>query len=490
MDDLRRRFAALDDMPAPDLWADIERRADASSVASRAGRLTAVEEASWRARTAPPSLLGLHPRPVAAWLVLVILLVVALVAVLLAGSRRAETVVVPDTSPRISPPPVATAALPIPALTCAEAQRAGAVSAGSWARGPASASSGQVRAGAIATLSGGPTGDGGSGTDPEIGLLDPITGEYCKALTLPNRDWIQPSQVTWSPDGAALAFVAFGSKPSGESTSQVFVLSEDGLFRGPSEANYDRPSWSPDGAHLSALGASRAGSGRASEIAILSDQGASAQHITICDPCAAWAAGWSPDSTRVAIYVDLYTIRRMSFGPSKPAFAIVDVATGAVVSIHGGPDLQQPIASGSVRWLDDHTLLGVRADGERFSIPIDDPAQAVRLGPGPIDDRMYSPDGFMFAEVFDGRPLHINDSLFVTNIATGTRLKLLQGPYIDGSSVHWSPDSTKLAFARWEAGAQDAVRGIWIVNADGTGLRHLTTVSFVLGSWQPAWPGS
>jgi Tol biopolymer transport system component len=85
---------------------------------------------------------------------------------------------------------------------------------------------------------------------------------------------------------------------------------------------------------------------------------------------------------------------------------------------------------------------------------------------------------------------HINDSLFVTEIATGTRLRLLQGPYIDSSSVHWSPDSRMLAFARWEAGAQDAVRGIWLVNADGTGLRQLTTVSFVLASWQPAWPGS
>jgi hypothetical protein len=489
MDDLRRRFAALDEVPAPDLWSDIERRADAASVASRPARLTPVEAASWRARTASPSMPGLHRRPIAAWLVLIALLLAALIGVLLVGSRRAETVVVLQPSPRDSAPPIATAVIATPALTCAEAQHAGGQLTEAWSGGSAPAPSSQVQPGAIATVSGGRTGEGRTGTDPELGLLDAQTGEYCKALTLPDWDWIEPSRLMWSPDGAALAFLSFGAKPSGESTNQVFVLSEDGLFRGPGEAN-DLLSWSPNGGHLAALRASQGVSGRASEIAILSDQGASTKHITICASCRAWAAGWSSDSNRVAIYVDVYPTRTFGFGPSEPAFAIVDVRTGEVVTIRGGPDLQQPSAAASVRWLDDHTLLGVRADGERFSIPVDDPAQAIRLGRGPVEDGMHSPDGLMFAEVFDGRPQHINDSLFVTEIATGTRLRLLQGPYIDGSSVHWSPDSRMLAFARWEAGAQDAVRGIWLVNADGTGLRHLTTVSLVLASWQPAWPGS
>ena len=47
MADLRTRFATLDRLPAPDLWAEVERRAMATTPASGPQRLTGVRP-TWR----------------------------------------------------------------------------------------------------------------------------------------------------------------------------------------------------------------------------------------------------------------------------------------------------------------------------------------------------------------------------------------------------------------------------------------------------------
>src|SRR5215207_7503808 len=58
MDDLRRRFATLDRVPAPDLWNEVERRLEALGGRAPTGRLIAVRP-QWRGaqaeRSRPPS---------------------------------------------------------------------------------------------------------------------------------------------------------------------------------------------------------------------------------------------------------------------------------------------------------------------------------------------------------------------------------------------------------------------------------------------------
>jgi dipeptidyl aminopeptidase/acylaminoacyl peptidase len=83
MDDLRRRFATLDGVVAPDLWDDVGRRV-AGSTTGRVG-------ATVRSR-------GIGSRPVSLLVALALLVVAVAIAALVAGSQR-------DRLPAVVPPP-------------------------------------------------------------------------------------------------------------------------------------------------------------------------------------------------------------------------------------------------------------------------------------------------------------------------------------------------------------------------------------------------
>ncbi len=115
MDELRGRFAAIDQVAAPDLWTEIERRADVLD-AVRPTRPVDPARPAWR--TAP----GIGPAPAfgARHMVVLLILVAALIAVLvgalIAGSARPDdirTVVVPSL------------AVPVPGPTAASVQPPG-----------------------------------------------------------------------------------------------------------------------------------------------------------------------------------------------------------------------------------------------------------------------------------------------------------------------------------------------------------------------------
>jgi hypothetical protein len=91
MDELRDRFAALERVPVPDLWSDIDRRVSDAAAGSRVhGQVT------WRAERAP------HLSPVFILLLLSLLLALAL-AVVTVGSRLPNfwTSVVPSPTPSV-----------------------------------------------------------------------------------------------------------------------------------------------------------------------------------------------------------------------------------------------------------------------------------------------------------------------------------------------------------------------------------------------------
>lgn len=86
----------------------------------------------------------------------------------------------------------------------------------------------------------------------------------------------------------------------------------------------------------------------------------------------------------------------------------------------------------------------------------------------------FSPDGTRI--VFDG-----SGGINVMN-ADGTNQKLLWSG--DSSVPSWSPDSSQIAFCVRSKG-RTSNNGIWVMNADGSAARRLTT----FGCW-PAWsPG-
>jgi Tol biopolymer transport system component len=95
----------------------------------------------------------------------------------------------------------------------------------------------------------------------------------------------------------------------------------------------------------------------------------------------------------------------------------------------------------------------------------------------------WSPDGKQIA--FEGR-----SELRILNLSTRSVRVLPRGGLteVDGPA-NWSPDSKQLVFTGMdESGPPPAIKGVYVMNADGSGLRQVVPVlSYVTGSVFPAW---
>jgi hypothetical protein len=122
MDDLRRRFTALDDVPVPDVWSDVERRLQGLGTPGSMGRLVGVKSGR-RAPVADPSSRRLrHRRHDAALLAaaLLIALVVGGAVAVGSGLVRLSSVVPPVSLPSPAVTPVPSSVGPSPSLTRAD----------------------------------------------------------------------------------------------------------------------------------------------------------------------------------------------------------------------------------------------------------------------------------------------------------------------------------------------------------------------------------
>src|SRR5688500_2198968 len=128
MDELQTRFKTLDRVPVPNLWADIERRADANPQSSGMSR---VSVRTARAISRPEAGTRRSPLGGLVWAALLALLLVAVIAVggLVAGSWRLDDLRVLLPVPTATPVPTASpapTATPITSVTfeCRVAQGA------------------------------------------------------------------------------------------------------------------------------------------------------------------------------------------------------------------------------------------------------------------------------------------------------------------------------------------------------------------------------
>jgi PKD repeat protein len=92
----------------------------------------------------------------------------------------------------------------------------------------------------------------------------------------------------------------------------------------------------------------------------------------------------------------------------------------------------------------------------------------------------WSPDGSRIVFAFDDAA-----DIRVVDVATGVITTLTSGPAFDTSPA-WSPDGSQIAFASYRAGSRD----LYVMNADGTNPRQLSTASGFAGSfaWSPKAP--
>jgi Tol biopolymer transport system component len=190
--------------------------------------------------------------------------------------------------------------------------------------------------------------------------------------------------------------------------------------------------------------------------------------VTLASPVPFESPQWSPDGNSIA---------GKAPGSGTLAGQVVNVDTGAVVDIpnSGGvymdcfvwrPDAQR-LACDSLNSADqNHGIYTVRAsDWTDLRKVTADPV---------LDDNpgSYSPDGkrIVFARfIHDGAPV----GLFVIN-ADGTGLKQITPPgaLVGGNKWgDWSPQGDEIVFAQGDNA--DARASIWVVHADGTGLHEI-----------------
>jgi len=334
----------------------------------------------------------------------------------------------------------------------------------------------------------------------------PVAGGKATRIMGGNQLDVQP---VWSPDGRRIAFV---SDRSG--SDQVWVANADGtnpvrLSQFPSGA-VSYPVWTPDGEYVlvrermfhlsggagvavpfgagvtsfSPDGRKAYTSGRTGQI-IMYDRTDGTRHTVVSAPYGAMQVTVSPDGSKLAYFTRYDTrtalmVRDLATGDEKMVRMDVQHDAGqrsagygvmpnptwlrdgsAILTSYGGKIWKVDIASGQA------TIIPFSADVEQYlgplslsQYPITD-SFAVRQ----IRDPAPSPDATRLA-------FTALDKLYLTDLAGGTPRRVTSASQVVEHSPTWSPDGKVVVFATW---TDDAGGELYRVNADGSGLRKLTT---------------
>ena len=272
----------------------------------------------------------------------------------------------------------------------------------------------------------------------------------------------------WSPDGRRLAFVRwfkFGTDRGDPVTLQaIFVIRADGsgLQRlSPRGANDGNPAWSPDGTSIAfQRRANAVGVRENPDIWVMRADGTHARRLTR-HPAFDGDPAWSPDGRKIA-FVRAWRNRMEVFTMTRDGTGQQPLLRRRTRSLNPSwsPDGQLIAFLG---W-NDNTLYVVSPNGrDRRRLA----GSADTLGPAPS----WAPDGHAIA--FTQKP---GDDRYVSVVRRdGTGPVRLS----EGHHPSWSTDSRMIAFDNFDD--QDGCDCIYVIGADGSGLRRLTE------GWSSAW---
>ena len=246
-------------------------------------------------------------------------------------------------------------------------------------------------------------------------------------------------------------------------------------FRDSVTLNADRPlRWSPSGRRIAFVATRRGlGKGRSSqydELFVMNADGSGARRLTWTR--AAWASvfhdnpSWSPDGRRIVF-------DRNDDGPD-----------GIYVINANGRGKRPLIQAHRAGWLWPRNSQ-LSPDGRKIALTDGDRVFVMKAGggarPRPVarqgaSDLMWSPDGRRIAVLAEDLVVMQRDGSRLRNVTQKPDEWKISG-------LAWSPDGQMIAVAiqeRFRAPYQ-----VWLVNADGTGKRKLTTAPRNSGS--PVW---
>jgi Tol biopolymer transport system component len=310
------------------------------------------------------------------------------------------------------------------------------------------------------------------------------------------------TDMTWSPDGRALAFhLAAGQLEVSDARPScgLFVVSSDGqtlerLLPAPeweAPLSYS-PAWAPDGSRIAVA--------LAQTIALVPLDGSELVDLgRPCDGCQPeiWGSigGWSPDGSLIAAqFVD----DGCCADDTTHYVAVVDVATAEWTLLWSGTSRDQrnpqwaPGETGYqlVGWLHDGRVAAQSREGV-FATHPDEPGEWVQLPFHGARDPILTPDGL--GELGLWSPDQTRDALDADNPTDGLRVRHLTTGRIDKIAdwilaypLAWSPDGEQLAVVRGSA------RELYLIDADGANPRKLGSAmgnaGAFLAAWQPVWP--
>lgn len=284
---------------------------------------------------------------------------------------------------------------------------------------------------AALSFAGKPGGGGGPPPDPAIayvenGDLRVMNADGSNKTTIVAGAGIL-AQPSWSPDGTRIAFQQNG----------LYVVDRDGtdltlLLSGTAAYPAWSPAAAPDGKQKIAFNRPGASS---NEIWLVNTDGTGLQNLTATPDRTEIYATWSPDADRIAVsYQDLETqpdgtraitargllVYHLVAGTSDP----IEIASTDVV-LTGGPGAVLP---GLTDW---------ERTGDRIA---------------------YASGG----------------NLFVLDLASpSTPQQLTSTSDLTEASPSWSPDDSRIVFERYGSGSAAKQSGIYVMNADGSGVTSL-----------------
>jgi Tol biopolymer transport system component len=241
----------------------------------------------------------------------------------------------------------------------------------------------------------------------------------------------QGNSPAWSPDGARIAFGAmhcddyYYYDDCGSNGVSVMNTDATGIVHLTSDGSDAGPGWHPDGSKLAFTRSRKV-------LYVINADGSALAPIPIPDnPIAVFDPAWSPDGAKIAF-------------------------TCEVVS--GNTD-----------------ICLVNADGTRFQRLTTDPAEDARPA--------WKPDG---SRIAFSTARYSRDHEIATMTPDGSGVtRLIAGT--GAIQPAWSPDGAKIVFAAFGCDPFNycSSSGLFVINADGTGLTRFTTGLDYAPAWRP-----
>ena len=279
---------------------------------------------------------------------------------------------------------------------------------------------------------------------------------WAAAAGLDGQTWLSPVR------NGLIAFV----RPAANDASEgIYTIAPDGsgtalLFADPGMTGYDQLTWSPDGHRLAFVARLASSVNGSSEVFVIDADGSNLVQVTQNDVDDDSPA-WSPDGSRLAVRV-------AQVDPSAPgdsSVVVVPVDKPGVTLLGPGSN---PV------WSPDGSQIAMTvADGGASRIWVQSPDGGGRTQVTVVSVAAarpaWSPDGLRLAFSSSG--------VFVVEIASGSTAQLAAEP---GVGPTWSA-AGQLAFST----TGSASPGVYVVNADGTGLRRIVGGQANVSA--PAW---